>query len=240
MCAEKHKKYFTLRLDDCTMQDTRIMEIFARYGFRGCTFYMNTGLFGHDWSAFVGAPHVRCSREQAIAAYAGQDVQVHTVSHFALNTLPDPQITAEVNLDAENIRAMFGHAPVGLSWPGGDRDWNAHTVDVVLATTDMRYGSCTTRTGRFDLPTRFMTWYPTCAFSDGDSLSLLQTFIDAEPTEDLLFKAWGHGYEPDSSNTWDRFEQMIRMISEAAAQDESIVILTNSEFYELFKDKIPS
>ena len=38
MCAEKHKKYFTLRLDDCTMQDTRIMEIFARHGFRGCTF----------------------------------------------------------------------------------------------------------------------------------------------------------------------------------------------------------
>ena len=88
----------------------------------GCLIY-NTGLFGHDWSAFVGSPHVRYSREEAERVYRGQDVQVHTVSHFALNTLPDPQITAEVNLDAENIRAMFGHTPVGLSWPGGDRDW---------------------------------------------------------------------------------------------------------------------
>ena len=234
------KKYFTLRLDDCTMQDSRIIEIFERYGFTGCTFYMNTGLFGHDWSAFVGSPHVRYSREEAERVYRGQDVQVHTVSHFALNTLPDPQITAEVNLDAENIRAMFGHTPVGLSWPGGDRDWDAHTLDVVLATTDMRYGSCTTRTGNFDLPTRFMTWYPTCAFSDGDSLSLLQAFIEAKPTEDMLFKAWGHGYEPDSGNTWDRFEEMIRMICEAAKKDDSIEILTNSAFFERFKDRIPS
>ena len=33
---------------------------------------------------------------------------------------------------------------------------------------------------------------------------------------------------------------MIQMITEAAAEDDSIVLVTNSEFYQLFKDEIPS
>ena len=114
-----------------------------------------------------------------------------------------------------------------------------------VETTDIRYGSCTTRNtqmglGKFSLPQYFMTWYPTCGFSDADSLTLLNEFIKADCTEDMLFYVWGHGYELDIFNTWDKFETMIKTIAEAAEKDDSIVLVTNAEFYQLFKDEIPS
>ena len=115
----------------------------------------------------------------------------------------------------------------------------------ILETTNIRYGSCTTRNtakglGKFAPPEYFMTWYPTCSFSDADSMALLEEFISAECTEDMLFFVWCHGYELDIFNTWEKFDQFIKMITEAAAKDDSIVLVTNAEFYQLFKDEIPA
>ena len=40
----------------------------------------------------------------------------------------------------------------------------------------------------------------------------------------------------DFNNSYDRFEKFIKRMSEA----EDVVFVTNTEFYNLFKDKIPS
>ena len=237
------KKYFTLRLDDCTTQDGKIIEIFKKYNFDAVTFYMNTGLFGHDWTSWVGVSHVRYTKAEALELYAGYDVAVHTVNHLSLKDQTDRKVAYEINTDAKVLMNMYGYTPVGMAWPGGDSEWTAHTVNVVSEKTDIKFGSCTTATNNFKLPTQFLTWYPTCGFSQSNSLTLLQRFIDAEPTEDMLFYVWGHGYELDNfpgTTGWDRFEQMIQMITEAAAEDPNIVLVTNSEFYQLFKDEIPS
>lgn len=49
----------------------------------------------------------------------------------------------------------------------------------------------------------------------------------------------GHGYELDLFGTWDRFEQLVSKMAEAAGRGE-IVPVTNAEFYQLFKNDIPS
>lgn len=237
------KKYFTLRLDDCTTQDAAIIDIFKKYNFDAVTFYMNTGLFGHDWSSWVGVSHVRYSKAEALELYAGYDVAVHTVNHLSLKNETDRKVAYEINQDAKVLMSMYGYIPVGMAWPGGDTEWTQHTVNVVNEKTEIKFGSCTTATNNFKLPTEFLKWRPTCGFSQSNSLTLLQQFIDAEATEDMLFYVWGHGYELDNfpgTTGWDRFEQMIQMITEAAANDPSIVLVTNSEFYQLFKDEIPS
>jgi hypothetical protein len=94
--------------------------------------------------------------------------------------------------------------------------------------------------GKFSLPQYFMPWYPTRSFSDADSMTLLNEFLAADCTEDMLFYVWGHGYELDIYNTWDKFDLMIKTIAEAAEKDDSIVLVTNAEFYQLFKDEIPA
>jgi hypothetical protein len=246
------KKYITIRMDDGITQDAQMMEIMKKYGVDCCTFYINTGLFGANWQ-WVGqqfnrpdVTHVRYPRKRVESGiYDGFDVECHTLSHPSLKNLSEKQVTNEVGKDAANLERILGYKPVGLAWPGGDTEWNEGNIVTILNTTDIRYGSCTTRNtqmglGKFSLPKYFMTWYPTCGFSDGDSLTLLNEFIKADCTEDMLFYVWGHGYELDLFNTWDKFETMIKTIAEAAEKDDSIVLVTNAEFYQLFKDEIPS
>ena len=246
------KKYITIRMDDGITQDARMMEIMRKYGVDCCTFYVNTGLYGANW-AWVGqqfnrpdVTHIRYTRaELESGIYDGFDVECHTRTHPSLKNLSERQVTREVKNDAENIEKLFGYKPIGMAWPGGDTEWNEGNITTILETTDIRYGSCTTRNiqmglGKFSLPQYFMTWYPTCGFSDADSLTLLNEFIAADCTEDMLFYVWGHGYELDIFNTWDKFETMIKTIAEAAEADDSIVLVTNAEFYQLFKDEIPA
>ena len=246
------KKYITIRMDDGTTQDERMMEIMRKYGVDCCTFYLNSGLFGANWT-WVGqnfnrpdVTHIRYTRrELASGIYDGFDVQCHTVNHPSLKNYSEKQVTAEVKNDATTLGKIFGYAPVGLAWPGGDGDITDHTIDVVMETTNIRYGSCTTRNTikgikKFGLPEYFMTWYPSCSVVDADAMALLEEFLAAECTEDMLFYVWGHGFELDLHYSWDKFELMIKTIAEAAAEDDSIVLVTNSEFYELFKDEIPA
>ena len=246
------KKYITIRMDDGTTQDERMMEIMRKYGVDCCTFYLNSGLFGANWT-WVGqnfnrpdVTHIRYTRrELATGIYDGFDVQCHTVNHPSLKNYTEKQVTAEVKNDATTLGKIFGYEPVGLAWPGGDTEWNEQNIVTILNTTNIRYGSCTTRNTmmgikKFGLPEYFMTWYPSCSVVDADAMALLEEFLAAECTEDMLFYVWGHGFELDLHYSWDKFELMIKTIAEAAAEDDSIVLVTNSEFYELFKDEIPA
>lgn len=245
--GHRPKKYFTLRFDDGITQDARVMEILRRYNTHACTFYLNSGLLGAEWAwvgQVLGCPelsHRRYDRATLeTGVYRGFDVQAHTATHTSLKNLTDEQVTAEVGGDAAALSEWLGYTPVGLAWPGGDTEWNESNVETVYRTTPIRYGSCTTRTGGFALPTYFLTWYPTCCFSDADAMDIVERFIAEPADEDKLCFLWCHSYELDLYHTWDRFEVLIRRITEAAAQDETLELVTNAEFYEKFKDRIPS
>ena len=58
------KKYITIRMDDGTTQDERMMEIMRKYGVDCCTFYLNSGLFGANWT-WVGQNFNRPGRTRA-------------------------------------------------------------------------------------------------------------------------------------------------------------------------------
>ncbi len=245
--GRKPKKYFTLRFDDGVTQDARVMEILKKYNARCATFFLNSGLFGAEW-AWVGETlhcpglsHKRFTRaELETGLYDGFDVQAHTVTHPSLKYLTEEQISAEVAGDAAALSEWLGYTPVGLAWPGGDTEWGEREVEIVHRTTPIRYGSCTTRTGRFDLPACFLKWYPTCCLSDEALFDLTEQFIAAPADRDQLFYVWFHSYELDVHPTWEVFEAFVKRITEAAASDDSIALVTNTEFYELFKDQIPA
>ena len=245
----KPKKFFTLSFDDGITQDLRIIEILQKYDVKCVSFNINTGLYGANWE-WVGQaigdpsiPHLRFTEEELkTGIYDGYDVLVHTLNHPSLKNYDKraSQIKKEVGKDADNIEKLTGIRPVGMAWPGGDTEYTDTTIELVLANTDIRFARGTTSTYNFELPEYFMKWMPTCSATDPNCLTLAQRFIDAECTEDMLFYVWGHGYELDLSNTWDKFETFIKTIAEAAAADENIVLVTNAEFYQLFKDEIPA
>lgn len=238
-------KYFTLSLDDATTQDRRIVEILRKYNVTCCSFNINTGLYGVDWSEAVSnmvstnVSHVRLTEEEINSGiYDGFDVLVHTKTHASLKNLKRSGIIEEVQGDADNIAAITGVKPVGMAWPGGDTEYTQQNIKDILKYTDIRFARCITPTYGFTLPKRFMEWYPTCNFSDKRVFELAEQFINAEATEDMLFYVWGHGFEFDlpGYHSYDEFEQLVKMMSEA----EDVVLVTNTEFYNIYKDYIPS
>lgn len=239
------KKYFTLSFDDGITQDSHIIEILKKYDVDCCTFNINTGLYGVSWpevGVSLGRPdvtHIRYTEEELMTGiYDGYDVEVHTLNHPALGNYDnDPDsIINEVAGDASNIEAITGYTPIGMAWPGGDAFYTDTTIDIIMENTDIRFARGTTSTFGFKLPEYFMKWMPTCSVSDPLLLEYARTFINAPCNEDMLFYVWGHGYELDFYDSYDTFEKLIKMISEA----DNIVLVTNAEFYQLFKDEIPS
>jgi len=241
----KPRKYFTISFDDGITQDKKIIEIFKKYDFTACTFFINTGLCGVSWPA-VGAQygradvtHIRFTEDELRSGiYDGYDVAVHTLEHLSLKNFDEnaDELVHQIEGDADNIESITGRRPVGMAWPGGPTEYTETTVKNAAEHTTMKFARRMGPTYGFDLPTEFLKWDPTCSVSDNSVLDLARSFISAECTHDMLFYVWGHGYELDLYDRYGVLEELIKMMSEA----EDVVLVTNTEFYELFKDEIPS
>ena len=238
-------KYFTFSFDDGVTQDLRIVDIFKKHGFRACTFFINTGLLGAEWDwvgAQFGRPdvtHHRFTEEQLRSGiYDGFDVEVHTLHHPALRDYEDQpeKITEEVQGDAENIKRIFGKAPVGMSWPGSEANGTEKVISVILETTGVRYSRGVMPTYDFRLPERFMIWRPTCSLSDERVLELADSFRSYKPEDDAIFYVWCHGYELDIFNSYEKLEKLISKMTEA----DDVICADNTQIYNIFKNKIRS
>ena len=235
-------KYFTFSLDDGVTQDEKIIGIFKKYGFHGCTFFINTGLLGANWDhvgALYGKPgvtHIRFSEEELRGGvYDGFDVAVHTLHHPALKDYDgEPEkITHEINGDAENIKRIFGAAPVGMSYPYGEDAVTEKTIKTILETTDIRYSRGVRPTYGFDIPDDFTVWLPTCSLTDDKTIGLAEKFVKLDPKDDSLFYVWCHGYELDMFDTYGRLEDLIKLMTGA----KDIICADNTEFYRLFAER---
>ncbi|MBO4423606.1 MAG: polysaccharide deacetylase family protein [Clostridia bacterium] len=233
------KKYFCLCFDDATQQDLKIIETCKKYDYYKVTFFISTGLYGVDWTAGVGVPHVRFTKKEVQSGiYDGFDLAVHTLNHLPLDQYQKSvkKVTSEVETDAKNIYKITGKYPVVMAWPGGDPNVTRTLMKIVYENTSIRLARGTKSTHKFDLPTETLWLEPTTSFSEGTLFKDFQRFLDAECTEDMLFFCWGHGYELDIYKSYDKLDQFIKMVTEA----EGIELVTVSEFYQLFKDEIPA
>lgn len=239
------KKYFTLSFDDGTTQDLRMIEILKKYDVDCMSWNINTeGLYGASWDltglGLPGVSHLRFTKEELESGiYDGYDVLVHTRTHPSLKIYDEKPINLieEVQGNADDIAEITGIAPVGMAWPGGDTEYTDTTIDIILDKTDIRFARGTTPTYDYELPTQFMKWMPTCGISDGKLFDLAYDFIELEPEDDCLFYVWGHSFELDAYNSYDDFEMLVRMMK---ANEGDITLVTNTEFYELYKTLIPS
>ena len=243
------KKYLTMSFDDGTHQDLKILEILKKYDIDKATFFINTGICGADWSAGVSSmvgknvEHIRFTMDELkTGIYDGYDVEVHTLSHPSLKAYDNnpSQIIKETKGDAINIFNLTGIYPTGLAWPGGDGDQTETTRRIVYEDTNLRFGRGITFKGNhYEIPTEFLLWQPTCSMSNRTCITYLNKFLKKECTEDMLFYGFSHGFEFDTYDSWDVFEEFIQKVSEAVKSGD-VVLVTNAEFYQLFKDQIPA
>ncbi len=221
-------KAVTFSYDDGVTQDQRLMEMLDRYGLK-CTFNLNSGTLGKGkGSASSGktVPHVKPRPEEIRELYQNHEVAAHTVNHPHLLELSDEEVIREVKEDAEALSALVGYPVVGMAYPYGPFD--DRIVSLIAEHTPIRYARGVKSTLSFDLQEDLLRFQPTIHHKRWDELfDLANRFIEMKPDKPQLFYIWGHSYEFDQDNSWDKMEAFCRLIS---GRDD-IFYGTNSEVF---------
>lgn len=209
-------KAFTMSYDDGVFQDIRLIEILNRYGLKA-TFNLNSGLFGQQRILQVrGVPvnHNRLKEEDIRGVYAGHEVAAHTVTHAMLPECSQEEIVREVEADRLALSELTGYEVVGMAYANGGENNNDTVAQVIRERTNIQYARTITCTGNFAIQKNLLRYNPTVFHLRMDEMFALgEQFLAMEPETPQLFYVWGHSYELDAENTWNRFEEFCRMMS---------------------------
>lgn len=206
-----YKKAVTFSYDDGVEQDRRLVELFNYYGMK-CTFNLNTGIQSEESCFEIEGVHIhRMNQEGLEQLYQGHEIAVHGLTHAAPAGLTKAELEQEFLMDAKNIERIYGKYPVGMAYAYGAVD---DAAAAYLAEIGIQYGRTTGSTHSFALPKDLLHLEATCHHNDEKLFELAQQFLEAEATEEKprLFYIWGHSYEFDVNQNWERIEKLCEML----------------------------
>lgn len=213
----KFKKAVTFSYDDGVTQDRRLVKIFNYYGMKG-TFNLNTGIQSSE-SCFEieKVPIQRMEQDDLAELYQGHEIALHGLTHASPTGIAERKdaqraLEEEYLQDARNIEKLYGKYPVGMAYAYGDCP---ATVVEYLKTIGIKYGRTVESTHDFQMPENPLLLKATCHHNDKELFELAERFLEAEGNEEhpLLFYIWGHSYEFDVNDNWDRIDKLCRMLS---------------------------
>ena len=221
----KHKA-ITFSFDDGVTQDRRLIKLLDKYNLK-CTFNLNSLSLGKEgkvkWQQWT-APHNKVEIDEVKTLYANHEVAVHTSHHPDLTKLSKEKIIKEVEDDRKFLENLVGYRIIGMAYPFGTV--NDFVVKTIKENTPILYSRNIWATYNFDLQSNLLDFRPTVHCLDFDHLfNLADEFLNYDGNEDKIFYIWGHAYEFDFENTWDKFETFLKLIS----NKEDIFYGTNKE-----------
>ncbi len=210
------KKALTFSYDDGVTQDIRLIEILNRYGLKG-TFNLNSGLLGgkgHLVRNGVEVRHDKIAPEQVKTIYAGHEVAAHTLTHPLLPKAEEAEIIRQVEEDRIGLSALCGYEVVGMAYPCGGINHDKRVEDIIRKNTGIKYARTIDESAVFDRQSDLFAFKPTVYHIEIDKMFALgETFLALQTEKPALFYVWGHAYEFDAWQFWDRFEDFCRMMS---------------------------
>lgn len=207
---EHYKKAITFSYDDGVTQDLRLLEIFNRYGLKA-TFNLNTGLNAENGSwVYMGAEVKRLNLAEHVKDYAGHEIAVHTRTHVNLTEVDEETFDREIREDVEELCRLFGKKPVGMAYPYGTYN---DSVVARLPQYGIRYSRGVCSTHSFDEQENLLAFQPTCHHEDEKLFELAERFLALETDKPQILYIWGHAYEFDGNQNWDRIEKLCQMLA---------------------------
>lgn len=210
------RKALTMSYDDGRTFDLRLAQIFNLHGIRG-TFHLNSGKFGNE--RYLSPEDVRDK-------FSGHEISAHTLTHPRLEKVSREEFIYEIMEDRKNLEALCGYPVRGMSYPYGV--FSDEIIDLLRA-LGMTYSRTTKASENFRIPDDFLAWHPTCHHDSPKLFDLLARFKTTDYPM-ALFYVWGHSFEFDKNNNWERIEQFCT----EAAGDPDVWYATNIEIYEYF------
>jgi peptidoglycan/xylan/chitin deacetylase (PgdA/CDA1 family) len=221
------KKAITFSYDDGVTQDVRLIELFNKYGLK-CTFNLNSGVLGKPGMLLregVNVTHNKIAPELVRSVYEGHEVATHSVNHPYLTRLTDEEVVREIEDDRIRLSELVGYDVVGHAYPMGDCD--ERVARLLEHRTGVKYARTVVSTHNFDIQTDLHLFNPTVYHHrEMDKMfELGRKFLELQTQEPQIYYVWGHAYEFDIYQNWNRFEEFLEMMSGR----EDIYYCTNKE-----------
>lgn len=204
------RRALTMSFDDGKLADIRLAELFKKHGIKA-TFHYNSANIGKE--TFVTAEDIK-----KISEY--HEIACHGVTHAFLDKIPANFAVEEILEDKKALEKITGKLVRGLSYPYG-----TYTDDVLkmLPLLGIEYSRTTANTNSCYLPDNFLEWHPTCHQAH-DIDKMWNKLLKFNKHIRLLY-IWGHSYEFDKDNNWERIEKFCEMIG----NNEEVWYATNIE-----------
>ncbi len=208
---KKFMKAVTFSYDDGVEQDIRLIEILNKCGLK-CTFNLNSGLdYEHGTWRYDDKFDVhRLNLDEIKNIYKGHEIAVHGKKHLCLTDLDPDKLHTELSDDAAELYRIFGEKPVGMAYAYGA--YNDYVAEK-LRSLGIMYGRTVNSSYNFDVQNDLMRFQPTCHHDDDRLFDLAEKFLESDPDVPQIFYIWGHSYEFEGKNNWDRFERFCSLIS---------------------------
>ena len=211
-------KALTFSYDDGVEQDRRLIEIFNKYGLK-CTFNLNSELLGKPGSLNINGKivsHNKVRPEEVRELYRGHEVAAHTLTHpFLPNISDDAEVIRQVEKDRLNLSELCGYEVVGMAYPCGGQNHDDRVARLIRENTGIKYVRTIISNFNFEPQEDLYKFKPTvyhCGEFD-KMIELGKKFIELEADTPQIFYVWGHAYEFDYAENWDRFEDFCKMMS---------------------------
>lgn len=224
-------KAITFSFDDGTEQDIQLIELMKKYDLYG-TFNINSGMFLPEKEKPNKKILVRrMNKSVSKKLYNDKhiEVAVHGYTHPFLDRMPKSSALWDIILDRKTLEEIFEKPIRGMAYPFGT--YNDDVIDV-LKQSGIVYSRTTESSNKFDLPENWLTLHPTCHFLDDNLYELKNEFLNIETNQNpLLFYIWGHSFEIESQNWYNKLEEFFMNISRL----ENIWFATNIDIYDYTK-----
>lgn len=208
----KYRKALTFSYDDGIEQDRKLVEIFNKYGMKA-TLNLNTGIQTPESNFEIEGVYINRMKQEGLEElYRGHEIATHGLTHAAPTGMTKEQLDKEFLTDMSNIERIYGTYPVGMAYAYGCVD---DEVVKYLKSIGIKYGRTVEASHSFEIPKEPLKLKATCHHDDDMLFELAEKFLKAEPKENeqMLFYVWGHSYEFDVNNNWDRIEDFCKMMS---------------------------
>ena len=219
-------KAFTLSYDDGVVQDRRLAALIRSYGMKA-TFNLNSALLGvEDRGGYPGKPLLdisKVSAEELGTVYAGHEIAGHGLYHSDLAGVGAPRASYEILEDKRRLEALCGEPLCMFAYPFGTF---SEDVKQALRLAGYRGARTIRSTYDFRLPADPLAWDPSCHHNDPRLMELARAFVEEPMPFPLLFYVWGHAYEFDDCDNWERMEELLAFL---APHSDKIWFATNGE-----------
>lgn len=209
-------KAVTFSYDDGVLQDERLIRIFNKYNLKA-TFNLNSELLGKEGHLIIEDKrinHTKVQPRDVKSLYCGHEVAVHTLTHPRLPALEELNIIRQVEQDRINLSELVNYEVKGMAYPCGGVNNDDRVAAIIKANTGVKYARTIAANFSFDLQHNLYRFNPTIHHVSFEKLfECGEEFINMKADKPQIYYIWGHSYEFDVDDSWDKFEEFCKMIN---------------------------